>query len=177
MDDLLGGAPAAAAPAEDPMAFMAPAAPAETTPMGGMDAFASMAPAAAGGSDPTPSGNEAVKAWEAEMETKIEGKAKLEFEEKKKKRDAATKELNDFHKQTKEDISKNKKKNRADEAQWIKQRDAALQTGANPWERVVTLIEGADREAPKKGEESETVIDTTRMKQLLVNLKNKPIAA
>jgi len=144
-----------------------------------MDAFASMAPApaepaAAAADYAPPAENKAVKEWEAEMEQRLEAKARVELEEKKKKRDAATKELNEFFAGYKSDITKAKTKNRADEKDWIKMRDDALKTGANPWERVVTLI-GQEDTVVKKSEEGPVVADTTRFKQLLVNLKGNPM--
>lgn len=168
MDDLLGGdapAPAAAAPAGDMDAFaaMAPAAP--VAPMGGSAAAADYAP---------PAENKAVKEWEAEMERRLEAKAKVELEEKKKKREAATKELNEFFATRKAEVAKAKTKNRADEKDWIKMRDDALKTGANPWERVVTLIAQEDT-VVKKNDEGPQPSDTTRFKQLLINLKGNPM--
>jgi len=108
------------------------------------------------------------------MEQRLEAKARVELEEKKKKRDDATKELNEFFAGYKSDITKAKTKNRADEKDWIKMRDDALKTGANPWERVVTLI-GQEDTVVKKSEEGPVAADTTRFKQLLVNLKGNPM--
>lgn len=167
MDDLLGGGDAPAAP------------PAAATAAGDMDAFASMAPGApVGGSAAAdyapPAENKAVKEWEAEMEQRLEAKAKTELEEKKKKRDAATKELNEFFAQRKAEVAKAKTKNRADEKDWIKMRDDALKTGANPWERVVTLI-GQEDSVVKKNDDRPQPSDTTRFKQLLINLKGNPM--
>lgn len=168
MDDLLGGGDA---PAPTP-----PAAGAG----GDMDAFASMAPAsaapvAAAADYAPPSENKAVKEWESEMEQRLEAKSRVELEEKKTKRDAATKELNEFFVGYKADIAKAKTKNRADEKDWIKLRDDALKTGANPWERVVTLIGQEDTVVKKNGEDGPQPQDTTRFKQLLVNLKGNPM--
>lgn len=174
MDDLLGG-DAPAPVAMDP----SPAADA-----GAMDAFASMAPAApampmAMGGAPEPV-NTAVKEWEAEMEKRLEEKAKVELDAKKVKRDAATKELNAFFDERKAGIAKTKTTNRADEKQFLKARDEALKAGANPWERVVSLIETSGPVVPKakEGDDEAKVFvptDTTRFKQLLINLKGNPV--
>ncbi|CAD7926539.1 unnamed protein product [Amoebophrya sp. A25] len=165
-------APAAA----DPLSFMAPASPGPATdsPVPVMDAFAGMAPAAGavGGAEtmsPGGPGNEKLKEWEAAQDAKNQKKAQAELASKKKKREDAAKDLEKWYADRKARLQKKFADNRREEKDLLSIQ-AGKNEGQNPWERVLSLI---SEQAAKP--ESAPLQDTSRFKQLLIQLKASPI--
>lgn len=119
-----------------------------------------------------------LREWEQAHEIELDAKAKLEQEAKQEMRKKAADELARWYADRKQLEEKRKLTNRSDEQALVAERDAANQPSANPWERVSSLVDTA----PAKVEKEEAgagnrQTDTSRMKQVLIQLKSNPIPA
>lgn len=166
--------PAANSPQkDDPMAFMAPAAPVEDSPQpsGGMDAFEGMGTSL----DDVPvvldeQAMARIKEWEAQQEEKCNKLAQQELHSKKQKREASQKDLTQFYVERKERMEKKKAVNRKDEKDWKATQENAG-SGKNPWEQVLSMIP----DVPVRPDLA-PYQDTTRFKQVLIQLKATSVA-
>merc|ERR1719424_1714819 len=111
-----------------------------------------------------------LREWEAQHEEALEDLSRKEEADRKERRTKASDELTKWYEERTTDTSKKKKTNRADESMAQKAREAAEKPGANPWERVVDLVDTSARTA----DESQ---DTSRMRALLIQLKSNPVVA
>uniref|UniRef100_A0A7S3SYN8 Clathrin light chain n=1 Tax=Strombidinopsis acuminata TaxID=141414 RepID=A0A7S3SYN8_9SPIT len=169
-------APAAEAAAPvDPMSLMADAggSPPQAAPASYEDPFQGVptkdTPAMGAVSMGIPEMN-ALREWEHKHERELEEIVKKEESEKKDKKTAATEELAKWHAESAATIKKRFSTNRADEKSSEAARAETQKPGANPWERVVDLIDTNARPA-------DDASDTSRMRSLLIQLKSNPITA
>merc|ERR1740138_592041 len=112
----------------------------------------------------------ALREWEDKHERDLEEKSRKEETEKKDKRKNAESELQKFYQDSTSSFKKRQASNRKDETATEQARADAMKPGANPWERVVDLIDTNARTADESR-------DTSRMRALLIQLKSSPIAA
>mmetsp|Transcript_31694 Transcript_31694/g.94166 ORF Transcript_31694/g.94166 Transcript_31694/m.94166 type:complete len:173 (+) Transcript_31694:225-743(+) len=164
--------PGAPAPA-DPMAFVAadPApAPAAADPFpapAAADPFGGMSGGGGGGGAPE---RNALREWEVKHQQDLEESANKEEAAKKTKKATAAEELKKWQEDRKAADQKRIAANRADQKSSEASIKEALKPGANPWERVVGLIDTNARP-------NDDVRDTSRMRSLLIQLKSNPITA
>merc|ERR1719401_2375133 len=111
-----------------------------------------------------------LREWEDKHEQELEDISRKEEADRKERRLKASEELSNWNDERASGISKKKSTNRADESTAAKAREAAEKPGANPWERVVDLIDTSARTADESR-------DTSRMRALLIQLKSNPIVA
>merc|ERR1719343_299457 len=111
-----------------------------------------------------------LREWEAKHEEELEETARKEEAAKRQTREKAAAELAKWSQDRQADISKRLEVNRAQEQELEAGRLAALKPEANPWERVVDLIDTNSRTADESR-------DTSRMRSLLIQLKSDPILA
>ena len=88
---------------------------------------------------------------------------------KKSKKKTATEELAKWHEDRDASTKKRIATNRADQKASEASISEALKPGANPWERVVELID-------TNAQATDDCRDTSRMRSLLIQLKSNPIA-
>lgn len=112
----------------------------------------------------------ALREWEEKHERELEDKARKEEADKKERRAAAQAELAKWHEDRKQNMVKKKTTNRQEEETLVKGREQAMLPTANPWERVVDLID-------TNAQAGETFRDTSRMRSLLIGLKSSPPVA
>jgi len=119
-----------------------------------------------------------LREWEHKHEIELDAKSKKEVEEKQATRQRAAEELTRWYEERKQQHAKKKSANRADEQVLLQQREAAIQQSANPWERVASLIDQTATKSDVGADDSNLKrADTTRMKQLLIQLKSNPLPA
>mmetsp|Transcript_23778 Transcript_23778/g.54008 ORF Transcript_23778/g.54008 Transcript_23778/m.54008 type:complete len:194 (-) Transcript_23778:111-692(-) len=111
-----------------------------------------------------------LREWEDQHEKELDAISRKEETDRKERRLKASDELSKWYDERTSDISKKKNTNRADEGMAQKAREAAEKPGANPWERVVDLIDTSARTADESR-------DTSRMRALLIQLKSNPVVA
>merc|ERR1712129_340112 len=87
---------------------------------------------------------------------------------KQQTRESAANELAKFSQERKAEMTKRVEVNRAQEKEMEAGRLAAMKPDANPWERVVDLIDTSARTADEAR-------DTSRMRSLLIQLKSNPV--
>jgi len=118
-----------------------------------------------------------LREWEQAHEVELDAKAKAEQEAKQEQRQKAAEELSRWYEDRKQLEQKRKLINRSDEQALVAERDAANQPSANPWERVASLIDtqALSKVEAKEEETGNRRTDTTRMKQVLIQLKSNPI--
>eukprot|EP00746_Dinoflagellata_sp_MGD_P085723 gnl/MRDRNA2_/MRDRNA2_33918_c0_seq1.p2 gnl/MRDRNA2_/MRDRNA2_33918_c0~~gnl/MRDRNA2_/MRDRNA2_33918_c0_seq1.p2 ORF type:complete len:214 (-),score=68.72 gnl/MRDRNA2_/MRDRNA2_33918_c0_seq1:252-893(-) len=185
-DGLLGftGEPAAYAPPAmggDSLDMPTPAAPAVISPggmaamsMGGEDPFSGV---------PVPSGDSfgsmgggmipemtALREWEEKHERELEEIMRKEESDKKQRREKAKEDIAAWYDERKTNNTKKAKSNREEEATLEAARAEAMKPGANPWERIVDLID-------TNAQAGDSFRDTSRMRTLLISLKNSPPVA
>merc|ERR1719468_834994 len=102
-----------------------------------------------------------LREWESKHEEELEEKSRQEEAAKKESRQSAAEWFAQWYAERKGDQSKRAEVNRAQE----KDIEGAGMAGANPWERVVDLIDTNSRTADESR-------DTTRMRSLLIQLKS-----
>eukprot|EP00930_Biecheleria_cincta_P056991 TRINITY_DN42_c1_g1_i1.p1 TRINITY_DN42_c1_g1~~TRINITY_DN42_c1_g1_i1.p1 ORF type:complete len:177 (+),score=45.62 TRINITY_DN42_c1_g1_i1:93-623(+) len=170
MDDFDMMAPAAPA-APDPMSFMgggevSPPLGTGSPGAGGgyVDPFQGMP---SGGSVPEMNAS-ALREWEDKHEKELEEMARKEAAEKESRRSGAAGELSKWKNDRTETAQKRMATNRTNEKAAEQAKADALKPGANPWERVVALIDTS----AKTVEDSR---DTSRMRTLLIQLKSNPV--
>merc|ERR1740123_2868058 len=110
----------------------------------------------------------ALREWESKHEQELEEMARKENADKAESRQAASEQLNQWYEERQANTAKRLQTNRADEATSETARAEAMQPGANPWERVVDLIDTNARSADESR-------DTSRMRSLLIQLKSSPV--
>ncbi|CAE7910264.1 Wdr35 [Symbiodinium sp. KB8] len=145
--DMMGSAPAPAAPYQDPFQGVPVKDPVGATPL-------------------IPEMN-ALREWEEKHEKDLEEMARKEAQEKEQRRGNATAELQKWNEERVATRKTRMASNRSNEETSEKAREEALKPGANPWERVCELI---DTNA-KAAEDSR---DTSRLRSLLIQLKTNP---
>merc|ERR1719265_803088 len=154
------------------------------SPGGGMGAMG--APMAGGGDPfsgcPVPSADSgsfggvtipemtALRDWEEKHERELEDKMRAEEVEKKEKRTKAEAEVKQYYEERKTNITKKMQSNRQEEETLEKARADSMKPGANPWERIVDLID-------TNAQAGDTFRDTSRMRSLLISLKSAPPVA
>merc|ERR1719270_670177 len=109
-----------------------------------------------------------LREWETKHEEDLEETARKEETAKKETRQKATDELAKWYQERQGELSKRLELNRAEEREMEAGRLAALKPEANPWERVVDLIDTNSRTADEAR-------DTSRMRSLLIQLKSNPV--
>jgi len=111
-----------------------------------------------------------LREWEINHERELEEIATQESATKNETRKGAADELGKWYEERKDTISKRSSTNRKDEQTVLDNREAASKPDANPWERVVDLIDTNARTADESR-------DTSRMRALLIQLKSNPVVA
>merc|ERR1719310_529703 len=109
-----------------------------------------------------------LREWESKHEEELEKTARAEEAARRETREKAAAELAKWHQDRKADTSKRVEVNRAQEKEMEAGRLAAMKPDANPWERVVDLIDTNSRTADEAR-------DTSRMRSLLIQLKSNPV--
>lgn len=162
--ELMGGDMAAAPPA----AYAPPAA----APAAADDPFSGVPVAQqdAAGAYVIPE-QTALREWEDKHEEHLEEKMRKEEADKKEKRAQGAADLAAWYEERKANLEKRKASNRMEEEAVVQARADAMKPGANPWERIVDLI---DTNAQPGAAD---IRDTTRMRSLLISLKSNPPAA
>merc|ERR1719215_1748923 len=110
----------------------------------------------------------ALREWEAKHEQELEEISRKEDADKGERRKAASEQLTQWYDERTAGNQKRLATNRADEATAESARAEAMKPGANPWERVVDLIDTNARTADESR-------DTSRMRSLLIQLKSSPV--
>jgi hypothetical protein len=110
----------------------------------------------------------ALREWEDKHERELEEMAKNESDRKKAQRTSASEELAKFYEERTATMTKRIEVNRTQETEMEAARMEAMKPGANPWERVVELIDLNTRTADESS-------DTSRMRSLLIQLKSDPV--
>merc|ERR1712008_290627 len=82
-----------------------------------------------------------LREWEQAHEVELEKKSQQETESKQEMRRKAAEELTNWYAERKQNEEKRKATNRSDEQALVAEREAANQVSANPWERVMNLID------------------------------------
>merc|ERR1719468_1449981 len=109
-----------------------------------------------------------LREWENKHEEELEEKSRNEEAAKKETRQTASDWLAKWYADRQGDQTKRAEVNRVQEKEIEAGRLAAMKPGANPWERVVELIDTNSRTADESR-------DTTRMRSLLIQLKSNPV--
>jgi len=107
------------------------------------------------------------KKWQEQINTKADAELKLA----KDQLSTAQKDLNEWHKQRSDRLSKKKDINRSAETV-VKQGLAADCKDKAAWGRVLKLVDAADAAAASAGKS-----DIARMQKILIQLKNEPLKA
>jgi hypothetical protein len=106
-----------------------------------------------------------IKNWREQQRQRLEKKDLYEEAEKKKLREQAKRELDDWYKKHNEQLDKTKKLNRDAEKELMTQRDNA-QPGKE-WERVAGMCEFNPKSA-------RAAKDLSRLRSILLQMKNQP---
>mmetsp|Transcript_24847 Transcript_24847/g.69673 ORF Transcript_24847/g.69673 Transcript_24847/m.69673 type:complete len:181 (-) Transcript_24847:122-664(-) len=176
MDFMGGGSPPPAAEYAPPAAEYAPPAamPADAGAFGdAMGYGGEMPPPSAmgfsggGGARAMPEMN-ALREWEEKHSQQLEETARAEEAKKKDRRQSASDELSQWYQDRDGTTKKRLATNRSEEKTTEAARLAAMQPGANPWERVVDLID-------TNAKTGDGCRDTGRMRALLIQLKSSPV--
>lgn len=109
---------------------------------------------------------EKIKIWREEQQQMLEVKDAEEEKKKLELRESAQKELDDWYARYKEQIEKSKLNNRNAEKEWVADRDA--ESPGQEWERIARLCDFN----PKS---SRSTKDTSRMRSIILQLKQSPI--
>lgn len=112
---------------------------------------------------------EKIKKWREEQAKMLEIKDVEEEKKKDELRAAAKKELDEWYARYQELIEKSKQANRNAEKEWVCERDAANAEGRE-WEEIAKLCDFN----PKSTRNSK---DTSRMRSIILQLKQTPLAA
>eukprot|EP00617_Octactis_speculum_P019345 CAMPEP_0185768756 /NCGR_PEP_ID=MMETSP1174-20130828/51908_1 /TAXON_ID=35687 /ORGANISM="Dictyocha speculum, Strain CCMP1381" /LENGTH=229 /DNA_ID=CAMNT_0028453587 /DNA_START=21 /DNA_END=710 /DNA_ORIENTATION=+ len=150
---------------EDASASPLDASPGELPPPeGGFDALP----------DPESSEDAMLKEWEIQHAHKMEKKIAEEDKHKQKVLEEAEDWLDKWHNKKTDDKLEKAATNRGDEEELQKRNDELVEESMkeNPYKRVYTLIGGAQGQSSS----TDSAVATTRMHDLLLNLKIKGIA-
>uniref|UniRef100_A0A060TER0 Clathrin light chain n=1 Tax=Blastobotrys adeninivorans TaxID=409370 RepID=A0A060TER0_BLAAD len=109
--------------------------------------------------------SEPIKEWKARRELEIQRRDELSESKRKETREKAMKAIDDFYENYNSKKDDGIEQNRAEEKKFIEERDNAVTTVGNTWERIVKLIDTSD-----KGVKSSTH-DKTRFRELLMSLR------
>mmetsp|Transcript_9112 Transcript_9112/g.24739 ORF Transcript_9112/g.24739 Transcript_9112/m.24739 type:complete len:148 (-) Transcript_9112:248-691(-) len=109
---------------------------------------------------------DAIEEWKAQHDAELKAKREKESELKKAKLDEAKKALEEFQKEVEERRQSAMEKHRAHEEQEKEER-AALDASSEAWPKVCKLV----------NLNGKTEKDTSRMKSLLISLKNDTTAS
>lgn len=113
-----------------------------------------------------------LREWEDAHERKLEDSVRNEEQNRKERREQAAKDIKAWADEQKVSFQKRQAHNRTEEKEFIAQRDAGLKGNvANPWERVVFLIDTSSKAGSEKEEKN-----LDRMKNLMIQLKANPPA-
>merc|ERR1712029_9191 len=109
---------------------------------------------------------ETIRAWRADNEKRLAEKDAKEEENLKQAREQAKKELADWYKKYNEQLAKTKSSNRSAEEEFVAEvNDIKPVAGAKPnWERINKMVDFNSKN-------SKSTQDTTRMKSILIQLK------
>lgn len=107
-----------------------------------------------------------IRIWREEQQQMLEVKDAEEEIKKKELKESAKKELDDWYTRYREQIEKAKLNNRNAEKEWVAERDA--ESPGQEWERIARLCDFN----PKS---SRSTKDTTRMRSIILQLKQSPI--
>merc|ERR1740120_664133 len=146
----LGGAGGVAMPMDSLAGGMAASPVAYADPFQGMpvqDASAGMCGGGGGIPEMT-----ALREWEAKHEQELEETSRKEDTEKAERRKAASEQLREWYEERDANNQKRLTTNRSEEQTAETARAEAMQPGANPWERVVDLIDTNARTATPAAE-------------------------
>mmetsp|Transcript_89944 Transcript_89944/g.178740 ORF Transcript_89944/g.178740 Transcript_89944/m.178740 type:complete len:159 (+) Transcript_89944:54-530(+) len=149
---------------EDPFAAAGLSTPAA-------DPFAGVPPAPVDGSPIRIAGipeMNALREWEDKHQRDLEEKEQQEQTAKKERQAAAGASLKEFYDERAEETKKRNSANRASQ-QDAEASLAKADEGLNPWELVAKLID-------TRGVPADTSRDTSRMRDLLIELKTSPLA-
>merc|ERR1719428_2679922 len=111
----------------------------------------------------------ALREWEEKHERELEEVMRKEEMDKKQRRTKASEDIAAWYEERKTNNAKKAKANREEEAMSEQARAEAMKPGANPWERIVDLID-------TNAQAGDAFRDTSRMRTLLISLKNNPPA-
>ncbi|XP_050403629.1 clathrin light chain A isoform X3 [Patella vulgata] len=109
---------------------------------------------------------EKIRLWREEQKDRLEKKDINEIKKKEEWQSIAKKELEDWYKHHAEQLSKTKENNIAAEKAFIKERDESVP--GHEWEKICRLCEFN----PKH---SKSTKDVTRMRSILLQLKQTPL--
>merc|ERR1719416_101286 len=166
MDFMAGGSPPAMVPNGNPIAETMDAmsfGQAAASPVA--DPFQNMPASSPGGGIPEMT---KLREWETKHEEELEELSRKEASVKGQIRETAAGELAKWYQDRTAERTKRVEVNRASEKEMEAGRLAAMKPDANPWERVVDLIDTNSRTADE-------ATDTSRMKSLLIQLKSNPV--
>jgi len=110
----------------------------------------------------------ALKAFERKFQAEVGEKDAKSQAQRAEMKEAAKKELDGFLAEKKVKNAAKLKLNREEEQEFMNSINDAL-TAENPWERIYTLVDVASKP-------SEDKTDVTRLKNILIQLKNAPVA-
>ena len=99
--------------------------------------------------------------WNMQFRERCEAKDKAAMDKKKEILSAAAEELNNWKEERNKKLAAKKEMNREEEAKVLESAKADMEC-ANPWERVVKLVDM----------KSEGEHDMSRMKQVMIRMKN-----
>merc|ERR1719428_2099726 len=111
----------------------------------------------------------ALREWEEKHERELEEIMRKEEMDKKGRREKAKEDIAAWYEERKTNNAKKAKSNREEEATLEAARAEQMKPGANPWERIVDLID-----TNAQANVADGVKDTSRMRTLLISLKNNP---
>ncbi|XP_054722521.1 clathrin light chain A-like isoform X2 [Uloborus diversus] len=108
-----------------------------------------------------------IKLWREEQLKMLQVKDEEEEKKKLELQESAKKEMEDWYARYKEQIEKAKLNNRSAEREWVSERDA--ESPGQEWERIARLCDFN----PKA---SRSTKDTSRMRSIILQLKQSPIS-
>ena len=105
-------------------------------------------------------------AWKAQWRVELEGKAAAAQQKKEERRKAAQDELQSMADARQKALDARAETNRQDEKVFMENNQTLAQPGANPWERVVSLID-------TQVDDIERAKATDRMRTILIQMKGQ----
>tara|TARA_B100000795_G_C22624643_1_gene370206 strand:- start:89 stop:796 length:708 start_codon:yes stop_codon:yes gene_type:complete len=108
----------------------------------------------------------ALNNWRTQWRTELEAKATEATAEKSKRRQAAEEERRGMTEARTKALEARAESNRQDEMTFLEEREKLAQPGANPWERVVSLVD-------TQVDDLEKSKATERMRTILIQMKGQ----
>jgi hypothetical protein len=108
----------------------------------------------------------ALNAWRTEWRSQLEAKAAEALAKKNERRQAAEEERRGMTDARNKALAARAEGNRQEEMSFLEERERLAQPGANPWERVVSLID-------TKVDDLEKAKATERMRTILIHMKGQ----